>query len=57
MKNDSPPRTDRFRPLRIPPCVLVSIVTDGDIAIIAPASPLIDSPSARWAVAIANAGL
>ena len=57
MKNDSPPSTDRRRPLSTPPFVLVSISTDGVIAIIAPASAFTDSPTSMWTVAIANAGL
>jgi hypothetical protein len=53
MKNDSPPRTDRFRPFMMPPWVLVAMSTDDVIAIIAPASPLADSPWSRWTRAIA----
>ena len=44
MKNDSPPSTDRRRPFSTPPFVLVWISTAGDMAIIAPASALTDSP-------------
>ena len=57
MKNDSPPSTDRRSPFMMPPCVLVAISTFDDIAIIAPASALADSPWSRWTVAMANDGL
>src|SRR5262245_42951819 len=56
MKNDSPPSTDRLRPLSMPPLVLVAMSTFGDIAIMAPASADTDSPGSRCTVAIANAG-
>ncbi len=53
MKKDSPPSTERFRPFMNPPCVLVAMPTVGVIAIMAPASPLADSPWSRWTFAIA----
>src|SRR3954470_16435112 len=44
MKNDSPPSTDRRRPLSTPPLVLVWISTVGVIAIMTPASACTFSP-------------
>ena len=57
MKNDSPPSTERFRPLSMPPWVLVLISMSCVIAIMAPASALTLSPASRCTVAMANAGL
>ena len=57
MKNDSPPSTERFRPLSRPPWVVVSMATPGDIASIAPDSARTTSPAVRVSLAAAYAGL
>jgi hypothetical protein len=56
MKNDSPPSSDRRRPLRTPPWVEVSTWIVGVIASIAPASARTDSPAPSVTFAAAYAG-
>ena len=56
MKNDSPPRTERRRPLSTPPWVVVSMAMPCDIASIAPDSARTVSPAASVTFAAEYAG-